>query len=270
MTNPQNERRVAVVTGASSGIGRATALALARQGGWDVIVHAGRSQEHATEVAAAIGDLGCRAEVMIADLTRTGDLKDMVDAAFRIWGRVDAWINNAGADVLTGPAAEEDFCRKAERLWQTDLLATLVLSRLVGQRMCTAENQTPGSYSIVNMGWDQAWQGMAGDSGELFAAIKGGVMAATLSLAQSFAPQVRVNCVAPGWIQTAWGQTASQSWQRRARRESLMARWGQPEDVAGTIAFLCSPSAHFISGQIINVNGGFRYQTSSAPTDENL
>jgi 3-oxoacyl-[acyl-carrier protein] reductase len=172
------------------------------------------------------------------------------------WGPpVDIWINNAGADVLTGEAAHWPFEQKLAALWQVDVLATIELSRLVGRRM-----KERGRGVIINIGWDQAEHGMAGDSGEMFAAVKGAVMAFTRSLAQSLAPQVRVNCLAPGWIRTTWGERASQYWQQRAARQSLRGRWGTPEDVARAAVFLASPAADFISGQVIAVNGGFRYE----------
>jgi 3-oxoacyl-[acyl-carrier protein] reductase len=122
-----------------------------------------------------------------------------------------------------------------------------------------SENYNAGQLSILNMGWDQADQGMAGDSGLLFGATKGAIMAATKSLAQSLAPEVRVNCVAPGWIRTAWGESASEAWQVRATKESLMGRWGTADDVAELAVFLSSGAASFISGQVIPVNGGFRF-----------
>jgi 3-oxoacyl-[acyl-carrier protein] reductase len=106
------------------------------------------------------------------------------------------------------------------------------------------------------MGWDQAETGMESDSGQLFAAAKGAVMAFTKSLALTLAPEVRVNCLAPGWIKTAWGETASQTWQERAVRESPLERWGTPEDVARAARWLASPAADFLTGQIIRVNGG--------------
>lgn len=81
-------------------------------------------------------------------------------------------------------------------------------------------------------------------------------MAFTRSLARSLAPQVRVNCLAPGWIRTAWGDKASEYWQARARAEALLERWGTPEDVARAAAFLASPAAAFITGQIVPINGG--------------
>jgi 3-oxoacyl-[acyl-carrier protein] reductase len=114
-------------------------------------------------------------------------------------------------------------------------------------------------HSIINIGWDQAEHGMAGDSGEMFAATKGAIMAFSRSLSQSLAPDVRVNCLALGWIRTKWGDAASQSWQARAQKECLLARWGAPEDVAGVVAFLASPAGAFINGQVIAVNGGFRF-----------
>ena len=134
---------------------------------------------------------------------------------------IDVWVNNAGVDVLTGDAADWPFGEKLARLWEVDVRATIELSRAVGRRM-----RERGRGVILNIGWDQAELGMAGDSGEMFAAVKGAVMAFTRSLAKSLAPQVRVNCIAPGWIRTAWGETASDYWQERAVSESLLAPLG--------------------------------------------
>jgi 3-oxoacyl-[acyl-carrier protein] reductase len=99
---------------------------------------------------------------------------------------------------------------------------------------------------------------MEGDSGEVFAATKGAVMAFSKSAALSLAPEVRVNCIAPGWIKTAWGDGASEAWQKRAIRESQLGRWGTPEDVARVARFLASEESSFLDAQVIVVNGGFR------------
>jgi 3-oxoacyl-[acyl-carrier protein] reductase len=250
------ENQSAVVTGSSSGIGRAIALELAAAGA-NVAVHARANREGAEQTANEIRTLGRRSEVFLCDLADAAAHEPLAAQTWDWAGGVDLWINNAGADVLTGAAAKWSFHDKLELLWKVDVAACIHLSRAVGRRM---QERSPkaAAAAIVNIGWDQAEFGMEGDSGEMFGAVKGAVMAFTRSLAKSLAPQVRVNCVAPGWIQTAWGQEAPEYWRNRAVRESLLARWGTPEDVARAVRFLVSPDAAFITGQIVPVNGGYR------------
>ncbi len=242
--------RVAVVTGSSGDIGRAIALELAAAGA-DCLIHGRANREGAEATAAEVRRGGRQAELLLADLAETDQQDDFAARAWAWRGHVDIWINNAGVDTLTGAAAEWSFEQKLTALLQVDVLATVRLSRAVGTRM-----KQRGSGTIINIGWDQSETGMAGDSGELFAATKGAVAAFTRSLAQSVAPEVRVNCIAPGWIKTAWGRQASDAWQERAVGESLLGRWGTPEDVARMARFLVSPAAAFINGQVIAVNGG--------------
>jgi 2-amino-4-hydroxy-6-hydroxymethyldihydropteridine diphosphokinase len=236
----------AVVTGSSSGIGQAIALALADAGA-AVVVHGHRSAERAQEVARTCGT---KARVLLADLRDEAACAGLVE---RAWGEgpIDVWINNAGADILTGAARHWSFERKLEELWQVDVRATILLARDVGRRM-----RERGSGTIINMSWDQAETGMEGDSGELFGACKGAVLAFSRSLALSLAPQVRVNCLAPGWIRTAWGEHASTAWQERVLRETPLQRWGTPLDVARVALWLASPTAAFVTGQVLRVNGG--------------
>ncbi len=240
----------AVVLGSTSGIGRAVALALA-EGGADVIVHGRRSREAAEEVASLIRSKGPRAEFLMADLEDREAGDRLVKAAWGTWGGLDAWLHLAGADTLTGPAAQLPFDAKLDKLWAVDVVATVRLCRSVGRLM-----KDQGHGSIVTMGWDQAETGMEGDSGELFAATKGAVLAFTRSLALSLAPKVRVNAVSPGWIKTGWGDSASTPWQERVLRETPLGRWGSPEDVAGACRFLVGPGSAFLTGQVVRVNGG--------------
>jgi 3-oxoacyl-[acyl-carrier protein] reductase len=241
--------QTAVVTGSSSGIGRAIALELATAGA-NVLVHARRSGKAAEEVAGQARVLGRDTRVVMADLIEPAEQDRLVNEAWK-WRPIDIWINNAGVDVLTGEMAQWSFEEKIAALWRVDQLATLRISRAAGSLM-----KQRGQGVIINMGWDQAETGMAGDSGQMFAAVKGAIMSATRSLAKSLAPEVRVNCLAPGWIRTKWGENASEEWQERAKRESLLGRWGTPEDVARVACFLASPAAAFINGQIISINGG--------------
>ncbi len=250
MAAARADRRRAVVTGASTGIGRATALALAKSG-WDVIVHCRARVVAAQEVAQQIEAEGRNARVEQAALEEPQACFHLVERCWQHWGGLDAWVHVAGADVLTGEASRWPYDRKLELLWAVDVRGTVFTCREVAARM-----KRQGWGTIITIGWDQAETGMEGDSGQLFATCKGAVMAFTKSLAVEAAPEVRVNCVAPGWIRTAWGERAPRHWQERAEREALLKRWGRPEDVAATIAFLCSEEADFITGQIIRVNGG--------------
>jgi 3-oxoacyl-[acyl-carrier protein] reductase len=242
--------RKAVVTGSSSGIGRAVALEFARAGA-DVVVHCRQSNVAAERVASEIRDLGRSARVLIADFGNADQLSAFCEAAWRCFGSVDLWMNNAGVDLLTGEAAKLGYFEKLVRLLEVDVQSTILLSHRVGQRMLDA-----GRGVILNIGWDQADRGMEGSSGELFAASKNAVMGFTRSLAVSLAPHVRVNCIAPGWIRTAWGEKAGEIWQERVRKETPLQRWGTPEDVAKMARFLASDDADFVTGQVICVNGG--------------
>lgn len=238
----------ALVTGSTSGIGAAIARELAGAGA-SVIVH-GRRLKAAEEIVRHVPMMDCKP--ILADLRDPEECRRLVRTA---WERhddgIDIWINNAGADTLTGEAAFWPFEKKLQELLAVDLTAAMLLSRDVGERM-----RQRGSGVILNMSWDQAETGMEGDSGQLFAAVKAGVAAFTKSLALTLAPQVRVNCLAPGWIRTAWGQQASSAWQERAVRETPLARWGMPGDVAAAARWLVSPAADFITGQVIRINGG--------------
>jgi 3-oxoacyl-[acyl-carrier protein] reductase len=235
-----------VVTGAGSGIGRAIAVAFAGAGA-RVGIGFWRSVQDAQILAAELGD---GHPLLRADLSTSDGCTSIVEDAFGALGGVDVWVNNAGADVLTGEAAEWPDERKLQALLELDLKSTIRCSRLVAARM------RPGGC-ILNMGWDRATiDGMAGDDAELFAAVKGGVLGFSKSLARSVAPAVRVNVLCPGWIETAYGAGADPDFHAEIEAQTPLHRWGRPQDVAGAAVWLASPAAGYVTGQAVNVNGG--------------
>jgi 3-oxoacyl-[acyl-carrier protein] reductase len=235
-----------VVTGASSGIGRAMAVAFANAGA-RVGIGFWRSSDEARALAA---ELGPDHPLLQADLGTLDGCEAIVAEAFGALGHIDVWVNNAGADVLTGDARAWPSERKLDALVELDLKGTIRCSRLVAARMRRGG-------CVLNMGWDRAANdGMAGDDAELFAAVKAGVLGFSKSFARSVAPNVRVNVLCPGWIETAYGAGADREFYDRVAASMPLGRWGTPEDVAAAAVWLASPGADFITGQAININGG--------------
>src|SRR3954453_14531821 len=186
----------AVVTGASSGIGAGIAEAFAGAGATVLVTYRG-NEGGAREVADGIAARGGRALVVRADLgARTGCAALVAEARDRLGG-LDVWVNNAGADVLTGAAAGWDWERKLDLLLAVDLKGTIACSYAAAAVM----REQPGGGVILNMSWDHVTSGMAGANPELFSAVKGGVLSFSRSLARALAPAVRVNVLCPGWIE---------------------------------------------------------------------
>ncbi|MFY9251865.1 MAG: SDR family oxidoreductase [Fuerstiella sp.] len=238
-----------IVTGSSSGIGKAIALECAKAGA-DVLVCYRTSEAAAEQVAAEVRSLGRIADVLQVDVGNAASRSSFTQRCCKS-GAVDAIVNNAGVDLLTGAMKEADFTTKLKALLDIDVTGTIELSRSFGEHF-----QLQGHGCILNIGWDQSDRGMEGNSGELFAAAKNAIMGFTRSLSVSLAPTVRANCIAPGWIKTAWGEETSDYWQQRVMQETPLKRWGLPQDIANMARYLLSDDASYITGQVINVNGG--------------
>ena len=199
---------------------------------------------HSLQDARALADqLGSVHPLLQADLSTPDGCASIVRDSF-------AALENAGADVLTGEASQWPLERKLEALLELDLKATIRCSRLVAARM------RPGGC-ILNIGWDHAAiDGMAGADPELFAAVKAAVLGFSKSFARSVAPDIRVNVLCPGWIETAFGAGADRAFYDEVAAQTPLRRWGRPDDVAGAAVWLASPAAGFVTGQAVNVNGG--------------
>jgi 3-oxoacyl-[acyl-carrier protein] reductase len=243
------EGRVAVVSGGSRGIGRATALRLAGAGA-HVVINYVRDSEAAEETARGVSGAGRKALIVKADVSRPEGAEEVVRATTEAFGRLDVLVCNAG--IWEGAAVEE----MSEELWgrvvDTNLKGTWALCRAA-----TPELKRAGFGRVVIV------SSTAGQRGEAFytgyAASKGGQIAFTKSLAAELAPYgINVNAVAPGWVETEMTAHVLEGRASRAEIEGSipLGRVASADEVALPILFLCSGWARHITGEVLNVNGG--------------
>ena len=243
--------KIVLVTGASRGIGRATALACAAAGA-DVAITYRTGKSGAEAVAEEVQAIGRRSVVLRADATVTGDLERLAGAARKTLGRVDVWINNAGVDILTGKTLQRSRLEKLDLLLAVDLRGTILGSWAAVELM----RDQPGGGTIINMAWDHVAFGLGGEPAQLFAAAKGGVASFSKSLARTVAPHIRVNVLAPGWVETAYGEGLDAAVKSRITGTIPLERWGTPQDVAHAVVYLASDAAAYVTGQMLMINGG--------------
>lgn len=244
------DQKIVLVTGASSGIGRAIALRCARAGA-DLAITYRKNQSGADATAREIRALGRRAEVLRVDISRAPEMETLVLEVKKAFDRVDVWINNAGADILTGPGGRLSRLEKLDLVLSVDLRGTVLASWAAVELM---RQQRGGA--IINMAWDHITLGMKGENPGLYSAAKGGVASFSKSLARDVAPDIRVNILAPGFIETAFGEEANPKFRQQVIDQTPLGRWGTPDDVAAAAVFLASDDAAFLTGQMISVNGG--------------
>lgn len=248
---PRLEHKTAVITGASSGIGRGIALACAREGA-HVLVNFNHSRDKAEALIEEILASGGKATAVQADISQPLEIQRLIESARAEMGRIDIWVNNAGADILTGAGAGVPDQEKLRRLIELDLMGTINCCWAVQPMM-----QAQGHGVIINMSWDLAIHGFRGRNPQMFAAVKAGVLGFSRSFAKSCGPQIRVNVLAPGWIQTAFAEEVMDQDYYAARiREIPLGRFGTPEDVAEVAVFLASDESAYITGEMIKINGG--------------
>jgi NAD(P)-dependent dehydrogenase (short-subunit alcohol dehydrogenase family) len=244
MKNP-----VVLITGALAGIGRATALAFAKEGARLVV--SGRREDAGKTLVVEIRALGTDAEFIHADVRNESDVRNLVDKAVARFGRLDVAVNNAGTEGTPGPI----LAQTAESYAAT--FDTNVLGVLLSMKHELRVMQAQGSGTVVNLSSTMGHRGAAGAS--LYTASKHAVEGLTKSAALEGAGfGVRVNAVAPGPVETAMLDRFTGNADRKA---GLLAgvplkRAGRPEEIADVIVFAASPKASFLTGQVIAVNGG--------------
>ena len=240
---------VVLITGALTGIGRATAFAFAREGAR--IVVSGRRDEAGQALVKELHVLGVEAEFVNADVRKEEDVRSLIDRTIKRFGRLDVAVNNAGTEGQPGPVTEQTPESYAAT-FDTNVLGTLLSMKHELRVM-----QPQGSGSIVNLSSTFGIRGAAGAS--LYAASKHAVEGLTKSAAlESAAAGVRVNAIAPGPIDTGMLDRFTGSAERKAAFAAgvPVKRLGRPEEIADAIVYLSSDKASYVTGQVIGVNGG--------------
>jgi NAD(P)-dependent dehydrogenase (short-subunit alcohol dehydrogenase family) len=240
---------VVLITGALTGIGRATALAFAREGARLAV--SGRHEEAGQALAAELRDLGAEAAFIRADVRHEDDVRNLVEQTVARFGRLDVAVNNAGTEGTPGPVTEQTATSYAA-MFDTNVLGVLLSLKHELRVM-----QARGSGSIVNISSTMGGRGAANLA--LYTASKHAVEGLTKSAAlEAAAFGVRVNAVAPGPTETAMLDRLTGSAEKKQGFYAAvpLKRGGQPHEIADAVTFVASGKASFITGQIIRVNGG--------------
>ncbi|MEO8157174.1 MAG: 3-oxoacyl-ACP reductase family protein [Betaproteobacteria bacterium] len=247
MTTISLEGKTALVTGAASGIGRAIALILARAGARIAVNHLGRAAE-ARHVVKEIAAAGASAIEVEADITKAAKVEAMVNKVRGALGQIDILVNNAGVIL------EKPFLETTEEDWDfvlnADLKGVFLCSRAVMPAMVER-----GNGVVINIASELGFLGR--ERYAPYCAAKAGVIGLTRSMAREFAPQIRVNAIAPGPINTPMLSLDNMSAEMLEKERAIPARRvGEPSDIAGTALFLASDLASFYYGQVLSPNGG--------------
>lgn len=244
--------KVAIVTGSATGVGRSTALMLAERG-CNVVVNYTRSEAEARETAAEVERRGAQALLVRADVSSDADCRRMVREALERWGRLDILVNNAGTTVFVPHHDLEALTEEAwDRIFAVNVRGTFYMSRAAAPAL-----RASGQGAIVNIASTAGIR--AGGSSIPYAASKAAIINLTVSLARVLAPEVRVNCIAPGFIDTRW---LAQGYGERfpALRESVRQQTplkdvGRPEHMAQAVISMIT-GMDWVTGQTLVVDGG--------------
>lgn len=241
-------RKVVLITGASRGVGRSTAIKYA-QNNYDVVINYNNSYDKARELGDyLVSTYGIEVMIVKANISNEVEVKDMVDKVISKFGNIDVLVNNASI------AIDSDFISKDSNsfneILNTNLVGTFLVSKEVSKYM--KDNR---SGIIINVSSTNGIDSMYVESLE-YDASKAGVISLTHNLAEYLKPYVRVNCVCPGWVNTDMNKDLDSSYIEQENKRIMLNRFAEPEEIANVIYFLATEGASYINNSIIKVDGG--------------
>lgn len=241
--------KIALVTGSSRGIGRATAIRLAKEG-CDVAVNYIKDEKNAQTVVKEITKLGRKAIAIKADVGNEEQIKHMIKELIRSFGKIDILVNNAGIvwDIPLWEKTSEQIQRTIDVNFKGVFFCT---------KYAALEMKKTKSGSIINISSTNAIDTLSPDSTD-YDATKAAVVSMTKNFAEELAPyNIRVNCIAPGWVDTDINKELPKEYLKEEAEHILLRRFGKPEEIASAVAFLASDDASFITRTVLVVDGGY-------------
>lgn len=243
--------KVVLVTGSSRGIGRSIAVSFAKEGA-NVIINYKNSDKEAEVLSEILSTYGNSCMCIKADVSKEAEVKDMIEKIINKYGRIDVLVNNAGI------AIDADFEDRKVEDWKdtldTNLIGVFLTSKYVGKYM-----KEKGYGKIVNISSTNGIDTTYTYSID-YDASKAALINLTRNLAIEFAPEVNVNAVAPGWIDTEMNNDLPKDYLREEKNKILLKRFAEPEEIADVVLFLSSDKSRYIVGETIRVDGGIKIE----------
>ena len=239
------DKKVVFITGSSRGLGAITAKYFASHN-YDVVINYNHSIKEAESLEQELKNMDCNVLCLKGDVTNEDDVKRMINALFEKYGKLDCLINNAGysMDNLITDKSVDEFRFVVDINLTSVYLVSKYASRIMKDGVIINIASTDGIDTCYKEETD-------------YAAAKAGVINLTKTLAKSFAPNIRVNAVAPGWMNTDMNKEMDSSFKKEEEEKILLKRFGEPIEIAKVIYFLASPDASYINGTVIRVDGGY-------------
>ncbi|MFH1253720.1 MAG: 3-oxoacyl-ACP reductase family protein [Candidatus Uhrbacteria bacterium] len=241
------QNKVALITGSSRGIGRATALLLAKEGA-KIVVNYLSSEKEALAVVAEIKQLGSEALVIKCDVSKELEVKEMINKTMKTFGSLDILVNNAG--IVYDTPLFERTAEQFKKTLEVNLLGNFLCSKYAAEQMLKKNGGR-----IVNISSTNAINSFSPDAID-YDASKAGVITLTKDFAKALAPKIQVNAIAPGWVETTMNKDLPEDFVKNETEKIYLKRFAKPEEIAKTVLFLASDEASYITGSILVVDGG--------------